>query len=151
MIGCIINLMDAPVDQTGNIRFDFSRAENGYYPGHEAEFRAECARHWPETFKLLGCIPWQRELIAPRVRDIMQMIGAQILNEGQPNRRVTHVVLGAPTLVNSCQELRPGAMMIIPGDRDDLLLAVCMAAMGGTHVAGVLITGWRVDHRRPQA
>ena len=58
MIGCIINLMDAPVDQTGNIRFDFSRAENGYYPGHEAEFRAECARHWPETFKLLGCIPW---------------------------------------------------------------------------------------------
>ncbi len=141
MLGCIINLLDAPVDQTGHIRFDFSRAENGYHPGHEAEFRAECARHWPETFKLLGCIPWERELIAPRVRDIMQMIGAQILNEGQLNRRVTHVALGAPTLVNSCQELRPGAMMIIPGDRDDLLLAVCMAAMGGTHVAGVLITG----------
>jgi phosphate acetyltransferase len=32
-------------------------------------------------------------------------------------------------------------MMIIPGDRDDLLLAVCMAAMRGTQVAGILITG----------
>jgi phosphate acetyltransferase len=28
-------------------------------------------------------------------------------------------------------------MVIIPGDRDDLLLAVCMAAMSGTHVAAV--------------
>lgn len=141
MLGCILNLLDAPVDQTGHLRFDFSRAENGYNPSHEAELRAECARHWPETFKLLGCIPWERELIAPRVVDIMHLIGAQILNEGQLNRRVTHVALGAPTLANCSRELRPGAMVIIPGDRDDLLLAVCMAAMSGTHVAGVLLTG----------
>lgn len=32
-------------------------------------------------------------------------------------------------------------MVIVPGDRDDLLLAVCMAAMSGTQVAGVLLTG----------
>ena len=141
MLGCILNLLDAPVDPTGHIRFDFSRAENDYSPNHEQDFRDECARHWPETFKLIGCIPWQRELIAPRVRDIMYMIGAQVLNEGQLDRRVTHVALGAPTLVNSCQDLRPGAMIIVPGDRDDLLLAICMAAMGGTLVAGVLLTG----------
>jgi len=141
MLGCILNLMDAPVDPTGHIRFDFSRAADNSSSSHEAEFRAECTRHWPETFKLLGCIPWQRELSAPRVQDIMQMIGAQVLNEGQMNRRVTHVALGAPTLVNSCRELRSGAMMIIPGDRDDLLLATCMAAMSGTQVAAVLLTG----------
>ena len=141
MIGCIINLLDAPVDPTGHIRFDFSRTEDNYNPSHETLFRTECVRHWPETFKLIGCIPWERELIAPRVRDIMQMIGAQILNEGQLNRRVTHVALGASTLLNACRELRAGAMMIIPGDRDDLLLATCMAAMSGTQVAGVLLTG----------
>ncbi len=141
MLGCILNLMDAPVDPTGHIRFDFSRAADNNSSSHEAEFRTECARHWPETFKLLGCIPWQRELSAPRVQDIMQMIGAQVLNEGQMNRRVTHVALGAPTLVNNCRELRTGAMMIIPGDRDDLLLATCMAAMSGTQVAAVLLTG----------
>ena len=141
MLGCILNLLDAPVDPVGHIRFDFSRAENGYSPSHEAEFRAECARRWPETFKLIGCIPWDRELIAPRVRDIMHMINAQAINEGQLDRRVTHVALGARTLANSCQELRPGALVIAPGDRDDLLLAVCMAAMGGAHVAAVLLTG----------
>lgn len=32
-------------------------------------------------------------------------------------------------------------MVIMPGDRDDLLLATCMAAIGGTHVAAVLLTG----------
>ncbi|HOW76259.1 MAG TPA: phosphate acetyltransferase [Candidatus Competibacteraceae bacterium] len=141
MLGGILNLIDAPVDPTGHIRFDFSRAADNGSSSHEAEFRTECARHWPETFKLLGCIPWQRELSAPRVQDIMQMIGAQVLNEGQMNRRVTHVALGAPTLANSCRELRTGAMMIIPGDRDDLLLATCMAAMSGTQVAAVLLTG----------
>ncbi len=141
LLGCILNLLDAPVDPAGHIRFDFSRTENGSNISHEAEFRAECARHWPETFKLIGCIPWQRELIAPRVRDIMHMIDAQALNEGQLDRRVTHVALGARTLANSCQDLRPGAMVIAPGDRDDLLLAVCMAAMSGTHVAALLLTG----------
>ncbi len=141
MIGCIVNLLDAPVDPTGHIRFDFSRAEDIPDQGHEAELQAECARRWPETFKLLGCIPWQRDLIAPRVRDIMHMIGAQVLNEGQLDRRVTHVALGARTLANSCQELRAGAMVITPGDREDLLLATCMAAISGTHVAAVLLTG----------
>ncbi len=141
MVGCILNLMDAPVDPTGHIRFDFSRAADNNNPGHEAEFRAECARHWPETFKLIGCIPWQRELSAPRVQDIMQMIGAQVLNEGQMNRRVTHVALGAPSLTNSCRELRAGAMLIVPGDREDLLLAACMAALSGVQVAAVLLTG----------
>lgn len=141
MLGCILNLLDAPVDPTGHIRFDFSRAENGYNPDHETQIIKECVRRWPETFRMVGCIPWQRELIAPRVGDIMQMIGAQVLNEGHLNRRVTHVALGAPTLLNLCRELRAGAMMIIPGDRDDLLLAVCMAAMSGTQVAGILLTG----------
>ena len=141
MLGCIINLLDAPVDPVGHIRFDFSRAEECPQPGHAAELQAECARHWPKTFKLLGCIPWQRELIAPRVRDIMPMIGAQILNAGQLDRRVTHVALGARTLANSCPELRSGAMLITPGDREDLLLAACMAAIGGIHVAAVLLTG----------
>ncbi|MEZ5576462.1 MAG: phosphate acetyltransferase [Candidatus Competibacteraceae bacterium] len=141
MIGCIVNLLDAPVDPTGHIRFDFSRAEDIPDQGHAAELQAECARRWPETFKLLGCIPWQRDLIAPRVQDIRHMIGAQVLNEGQLERRVTHVALGARTLTNSCQDLRAGAMVIMPGDRDDLLLATCMAAIGGTHVAAVLLTG----------
>lgn len=57
MIGCIINLMDAPVDPTGHIRFDFSRAEENYNASHEAQFRTECARHWPETFKRSAAFP----------------------------------------------------------------------------------------------
>jgi phosphate acetyltransferase len=141
MLGCILNLLDAPVDPAGHIRLDFSRAETGYNPEHKEALHVECTRHWPKTFKLIGCIPWDRELIAPRVRDIMHMINAQPLNEGQLDRRVTHVALGAHTLANSCQDLRPGALVIAPGDRDDLLLAVCMAAMSGIHVAAILLTG----------
>ena len=139
MLGCILNLVDAPVDPSGQIRFDFSRvSENG---SQVEAFRKECTRYWPESFKLIGCIPWQRELSAPRVQDVMEMIGAQVLNEGQMSRRVTHVALGSASLTSSCRELRNGVMLIIPGDREDLLLAACMAALAGTQLSAVLLTG----------
>lgn len=148
MLGCIFNLLGAPMDPAGHVRFDFSQAENGYNPDQEVELRAECARRWPDTFKLIGCIPWNRDLIAPRVRDIMHMIDARPLNEGQLDRRVTHVALGVRTLANSGQDLRPGTLVIAPGDRDDVLLAVCMAAMSGIHVAALLLTdGLKPDLR----
>jgi phosphate acetyltransferase len=36
--------------------------------------------------------------------------------------------------------LRPDALIITPGDRDDVILATCMAAMNGVPLAGLLLT-----------
>ena len=57
MIGCIVNLLDAPVDPTGHIRFDFSRAEDILDQATRPSCKPNAPGRWPETFKLLGCIP----------------------------------------------------------------------------------------------
>jgi phosphate acetyltransferase len=140
MIGCVLNGLNMPVDQRGHLRFDFGPGED-QEKYTEAEFRDACATHWPASFQLLGCIPWRRDLIALRVRDIVRYSNAWVLNEGQLDRRVTHVALGARSIRNLCESFRPGVLIITPGDRDDLLLAASMAALGGTHIAALMLTG----------
>ena len=45
------------------------------------------------------------------------------------------------TVPNALKALKPGTLVITPGDRNDVLLAAAMTAMSGTALAGVLLTG----------
>jgi len=93
-----------------------------------------------EDFRLLGCIPWQDELNAPRTRDVAELLGAQILNAGDyEQRRVQKIVLCARAVPNSVHLLKPGVLVVTPGDRDDIILAASLAAMNGVPLAGLLL------------
>lgn len=95
-------------------------------------------RH-PE-FRLLGCIPWLDELNAPRTRDIAELLGARILNAGDyEQRRMLKIVLCARAVANTVQLLKPGTLVVTPGDRDDIILAASLAAMNGMPLAGLLL------------
>ena len=90
----------------------------------------------------MGYIPMREELSAARTRDIADNLGAEILFEGEINqRRVTSRVLCARTAANMAHHLKPGTLIITPGDRDDVILATSMAAQNGVPLAGLLITG----------
>ncbi|WP_404363103.1 phosphate acetyltransferase [Marinobacter sp.] len=102
----------------------------------------ECKVFSRERLRLLGCIPWQPELLAPRVSDIAREIGATFLNEGQQHqRRVQKVTVSARTIPNMVETLRPGTLVVTPGDREDILLATALAALNGVPLAGLLLTG----------
>jgi len=45
------------------------------------------------------------------------------------------------TVSNALKALKPGTLVIVPGDRNDVLLAAAMTATSGTALAGVLLTG----------
>ncbi len=91
-------------------------------------------------FRLLGCIPWLEELNAPRTRDIADLLGARVLNAGDyEQRRMLKIVLCARAVANTVQLLRPGTLVVTPGDRDDIILAASLAAMNGTPLAGLLL------------
>ncbi|MFG0419276.1 phosphate acetyltransferase [Pseudomonas sp. zjy_8] len=91
-------------------------------------------------FRLLGCIPWQDELNAPRTKDIAELLGARILNAGDyEQRRMMKIVLCARAVANSVQLLKPGTLVVTPGDRDDIILSACLAAMNGVPLAGLLL------------
>jgi len=43
-------------------------------------------------------------------------------------------------VLNTLQLLKPGVLVVTPGDRDDIILAVSLAAMNGVPLAGLLLT-----------
>lgn len=93
-----------------------------------------------DDFRLLGCIPWQEALNAPRTRDVADLLHAEVLNAGDyEQRRVERIVLCARAVPNSVHLLKPGVLVVTPGDRDDIILAASLAAMNGVPLAGLLL------------
>ncbi|PAU88426.1 phosphate acetyltransferase [Pseudomonas sp. WN033] len=95
-----------------------------------------------DDFRLIGCIPWQDELNAPRTSDIAELLGARVLHEGDiDSRRVMEIALCARTVPNILNRLKPGTLIVTPGDRDDIIIASGLASLAGTPLAGLLLTG----------
>ena len=93
-------------------------------------------------FQLLGAIPFAEELNALRTRDIVELLGAQVLDAGEADqRRVGKIVLCARAVPNTVQLLRSGVLVVTPGDRDDIILAASLASLNGEKLAGLLLTG----------
>jgi phosphate acetyltransferase len=141
--GCILNLVGAPLDDNGRLRFDYVNEDlDAADAGEGLTNYAICPIFQTTRFRMLGCIPWQRGLMTPRARDFIGLFEhCTVLNEGDLERRVSYVTVIARNLANYCGNLRNGALVITPGDRDDVLLAVAMAALNGVHIAALLLTG----------
>jgi BioD-like phosphotransacetylase family protein len=93
---------------------------------------------------LLGLLPVQQVLTSPNLRQIAGEIKGRWLNasEGAESVRVSRLVVGAMTAKGIVEHLRPGTVIITPGDRDDILLAAISAAQQdpGNALAGIVLT-----------
>ena len=110
-----------------------------------ASFAGRLREHSPllrgGDFRLLGCIPYQEDLNAPRTRDVAELLGAQVINAGDyEQRRMSKIIICARTVLNTLTLLKPGVLVVTPGDRDDIILAVSLAALNGVPLAGLLLT-----------
>lgn len=135
IIGCIVNKVNSPAGMS---------ASHQQIDEHQASSHMEDIRNYFKlhNVKLLGCIPWQRELIAPRVKDVSEFLQAEIINaSGIEDRRIMHVSLCARTLPNIVGALKPGTLIITAADRVDVILAAAMAVSTGIKMAGLLLTG----------
>jgi phosphate acetyltransferase len=97
---------------------------------------ALAARH----LTLVAAVPFREELTWPRVRDIIAGLDVTVLNDGDTTRRVKAVIMAAQAVPGILPILREGRLIIVPGDRDEIVLSVCLAAMNGTRLAGLLLT-----------
>jgi phosphate acetyltransferase len=87
-------------------------------------------------------VPWDPALIAPRASDVACQLGGRVLHAGdQTSRRVRRIALLARTVANVTDQFTPGSLLVTPGDRDDIILAVSAAAVQGVQLAGVVFTG----------
>ncbi|MGB1262170.1 MAG: phosphate acetyltransferase [Cognaticolwellia sp.] len=137
LIGCIINKINSP-----------DKDEFGLLP-HEKEFNqpldlaplTNLSLFKNRHFKLLGTVPWEMELIAPRVIDIAHYLNADIINAGDmEHRRIRSISFCARTVDNLKSHLQPSRLIVTPGDRSDIIIATCLSALNGTKVAALVLT-----------
>jgi phosphate acetyltransferase len=89
---------------------------------------------------LAGVVPLVEELSWPRVGDIIAGLSTVALNAGEMGRRVKNVIVAAQGLPGLLELYAEGTLLIVPGDRHEVVLSACLAAMNGTRLAGLVLT-----------
>ncbi|CEA03127.1 phosphate acetyltransferase [Pseudomonas saudimassiliensis] len=140
VLGVIINKVQ-DLDLGGDVPPD-----RGHLKRTLKEYAAALKQHSrvldTEAFRLIGCVPWQSELSAPRSADVASLLNAKILHPGDMHqRRVLDIILCARTVPNTLHLFRPGTLLVVPGDRDDIIISSSLASLSGTPLAGLLLTG----------
>jgi phosphate acetyltransferase len=87
-------------------------------------------------------IPENDSLTFCRAVDVQRHLNATVINAGEmQSRRVKSTSMLARTVPNLLHTLTPGAMLMTPADRSDIVLAVSMAALSRVPLAGLILTG----------
>ncbi|ERR1700722_11145099 len=90
---------------------------------------------------LLGVLPLRHILSRPTVAAIQEELKARSLNRSdQLNNMVASVVIGAMGAQNAVSRFKRGALVITPGDREDIVLAAVAAHEQGRQLAGMVLT-----------
>lgn len=90
--------------------------------------------------RLVGTSIDRPELTWLRTRDIANRIHAHVLHEGDMSRRVAEVIVCAQSATHVLPLIKENRLLIVPGDRDDVIMAACLSALNGTRIAGLLLT-----------
>ncbi|HKT57669.1 MAG TPA: phosphate acetyltransferase [Microbacterium sp.] len=90
-------------------------------------------------------LPEDRFLVAPSMRSVMRTLGATLI-KGDPElltREVLSIVVAAMSMENVLPRLAESAVVVIPADRTEVLLAVLLAHRSGTFpsLAGIVLNG----------
>jgi len=90
---------------------------------------------------IFGVVRENPMLSAPRTLDVARHLGAEVMIEGDlAIRRVRETVLCGRSVGEVIPRLKPGALVISAGDRDDVMLATALAASNGIELAGLVLT-----------
>jgi phosphate acetyltransferase len=92
------------------------------------------------NLRLVATVPLQPELTWPRVGDVAEALDARVLREGDLGRRIKDVAVFAQSVPGGLSVLTDGRLVIVPGDRHEVVMAACLAALNGIRLAGLLLT-----------
>lgn len=149
LLGCILNKVGAPHEETQRVRTD--DAIDQWQPREMtlADIRRKLPVFTHKHFRCLGIVNWNPVFLSPRTQDIAEHLGARVVHAGnQDQRRVSSVVLCARTVPNMLFALKAGTLIITPGDRTDIMLAAAQAVQNGVPLAGILFTGDMIPDER---
>lgn len=107
-----------------------------------------------KDFNVFGVLPYQKVLDIPTMREIREELNIHTLYEGDSfDKPVENVLIGAMNVKDALQFIRNNSLMIIPGDRDDMIEAACKIHQGkiklkrDCRVSGIIISGGLMPKR----
>ncbi|SDL28337.1 phosphate acetyltransferase [Microbacterium azadirachtae] len=90
-------------------------------------------------------VPEDPPLVAPSVRGVLQALGGRLArgDEELLDREVLDVVIAGMSMVNVLPRLIESAVVVIPADREEVLLATLLAQAAGTFpsIAAIVLNG----------
>jgi len=141
LLGCIFNKVMAPAQNQVYLAAE-EQSELDLELRDKTVVQLKALPIFKKSFAFLGAICWDMELVAPRVSDVARHMNAEFLYEGDAEfRRLRSVSFCAREVQNSLHALSPGALLVMSGDRNDMLVAACLAALNGTKIGAILLTG----------
>lgn len=98
---------------------------------------------------LLAVLPAAPILTQPTLHEIRGNIKGTIASgpEGERNR-IASLFIGAMSSSNLLGHFQPGALLIVPGDREDIILAALAEFNAGTAFSGIVLTDNHLPHAR---
>lgn len=108
VVGAVVNKVDADAD-----------------PGLPQILRQGLERHGIE---LLGTLPYRALLSNPTLSMLVEQMPGEILNPGRDlDRVIEHVAIGAMQPRHLLERIGPGSLLIVPGDREDVIQSTIAA------------------------
>jgi BioD-like phosphotransacetylase family protein len=95
------------------------------HPSLPETLRAGLARHGVE---LLGTLPYLPILSNPTLSMLLEQMPGEVISAGDDlDRRIEHVAIGAMQPRHVLERIGPGSLLIVPGDREDVIHATLAA------------------------
>ncbi|MBV8224665.1 MAG: phosphate acetyltransferase [Verrucomicrobia bacterium] len=92
---------------------------------------------WTQVFTF-----YNESLSFCRAVDVQRHLNTTVIYPGEmESRRVKSMPMLARTVPNLLHTLTPGALLVTPADRSDIILAVSMAALSRVPLSGLILTG----------
>jgi len=109
---------------------------NRYHGNDSKAFAAEVAAKVRSGIPCMGVLPFAPEQSLRRVADIAGYLNAQVI-AGQEHlgNRTKEIVVAAQNAAHMHHRITSGALVITPGDREDILMAASLKILSGVPVA----------------
>ncbi|PIE58860.1 MAG: phosphate acetyltransferase [Desulfobulbus propionicus] len=105
--------------------------------------KAKCLDQFDRTIPLY-VIPEHKSLGNPSMDDVKRWLGAEVLyGESNMHTLVDNYLVAAMQIGNFLEYLKPGSLIITPGDRSDIIIASLASRISDSFpdISGILITG----------
>jgi phosphate acetyltransferase len=147
--------LDPIAGTAGNLAETLAIAASGYWSGEHARVVGCVVNGVPEDpsvaaqlgeilggrgLRLIAAVPHRPELNWLRVGDLVRELDPKVLSEGDLSRRIKDVAVFAQGVPGGLRVLTEGRLVVVPGDRHDVIMAACLAELNGTHLAALLLS-----------